>query len=66
MRKIALNYVKTHKEKTGSKLPLLRIMFGCLLDCGKLAHVLMSAENRFPCKGNNTGLTLVSFYAIIG
>jgi len=44
-RKIALNCVKTHKQKTGSKLPLSRIMFGCLLDCRKLVHVLMSAEN---------------------
>jgi len=33
-RKIALNCVKTHRQKTGSKLPLSRIMFGCLLDCG--------------------------------
>jgi len=40
-----LNCVKTHKQKTGSKLPLSRIMFGCLLDCQKLVHVLMSAEN---------------------
>jgi len=44
-RKIALNCVKTHKQKTGSKLPLSRTMFGCLLDCRKLVHVLMSAEN---------------------
>ena len=29
----ALDCVKTHKQKTGSKLPLSRIMFGCLLDC---------------------------------
>ena len=46
-RKIALNCVKTHKQKTGSKLPLSRIMFGCLLDCRKLVHVLMSAEDWF-------------------
>jgi len=44
-RKIALNCVKTHKQKTGSKLPLSRIMFGCLLDCQKLVDVLKSAEN---------------------
>jgi len=44
-RKIALNCVKTHKQKTGSKLPLSRIMFGCLLDCWMLVHILMSAEN---------------------
>jgi len=45
VRKIALNCVKTHRQKTGSKLPLSRIMFGCLLDCRKLVHVLMPAEN---------------------
>jgi len=44
-RKIALNCVKTRKQENGSKLPLSRIMFGCLLDCEKLVHVLKSAEN---------------------
>ena len=46
--KIALNCAKAHKQKTGSKLPLSRIMLDCLLDCQKLVHVLMSAENGFP------------------
>jgi predicted transposase YbfD/YdcC len=45
VRKIALNYVKTHKLKPNSKLPLSRIMFGCLPDCEKLIPVLLSAEN---------------------
>jgi predicted transposase YbfD/YdcC len=45
VRKIALNCVKTHKLKSNSKLPLSRIMFGCLLDCEKLIPVLLSAEN---------------------
>ena len=45
VRKIALNCVKTHKLKTNSKLPLSRIMLGCLLDCEKLIPVLLSGEN---------------------
>jgi len=45
VRKIALNCVKTHKQKTKSKLPLSKIMFGCLLDCQKLIPVLLSGEN---------------------
>jgi predicted transposase YbfD/YdcC len=45
VRKVALNCVKTHKLKSNSKLPLSRIMFGCLLDCEKLIPVLMSGEN---------------------
>jgi len=45
IRKIALNCVKTYKSKSGSKLPLSRIMFSCLLDCEKLIPVLLSGEN---------------------
>jgi len=45
VRKIALNCVKTYKSKTGSKLPLSKIMFSCLLDCEKLLPVLASVEN---------------------
>jgi len=45
VRKIAINSVKTYKAKTGSKLPLSKIMFGCLLDCQKLVPVLLSCEN---------------------
>jgi hypothetical protein len=45
VRKIALNCVKTHKAKTKSKLPLSKIMFGCLLDCERLIPVLLSGEN---------------------
>jgi len=44
-RRIALKCVKTRKQENGSKLPLSRIMFDCLLDCEKLVHVLKSAEN---------------------
>ena len=44
-RKIALNCIKTRKQKNGSKLPLSRIIFGCLLDCAKLVDVLRSAGN---------------------
>ena len=45
VRKIALNCIKTYKAKSNSKLPLSKIMFGCLLDCQKLIPVLLSAEN---------------------
>jgi len=45
VRKIALNCVKTHKQKTNSRFPLSRIMLGCLLDCRKLIPVLLSCEN---------------------
>ena len=45
VRKIALNCVKTHKAKSNSKLPLSRIMLGCLLDCEGLLPVLLSAQN---------------------
>jgi len=45
VRKIALNCVKIHKQKTKSRLPLSKIMFGCLLDCQKLIPVLLSGEN---------------------
>jgi len=45
VRKIALNCVKTYKAKSNSKLPLSKIMFGCLLDCQKLIPVLLSTEN---------------------
>jgi len=45
VRKIALNSVKTYKSKSGSKLPLSKIMFGCLLDCEKLIPVLIADEN---------------------
>jgi predicted transposase YbfD/YdcC len=45
VRKIALNCVKTYKAKSNSKLPLSRIMLGCLLDCEGLLPVLLSTEN---------------------
>jgi len=40
IRKITLNSVKNYKEKTKSKRPLSRIMFGCLLDCKDLVPIL--------------------------
>ena len=45
VRKIALNCVKSYKLKTKSKLPLSKIMFGCLLNCEKLIPVLLTGEN---------------------
>jgi len=40
IRKIALNYVKKYKNESGSKLPLSRIMFACLLDCNKILDII--------------------------
>ena len=40
IRKITLNSVKNYKEKTQSKRPLSKIMFGCLLDCDDLIPIL--------------------------
>ena len=40
IRKIVLNSVKNYKEKTASKKPLSKIMFGCLLDCEGLIPIL--------------------------
>ena len=45
VRKIALNCVKTYKLRSNSRLPLSKIMFGCLLDCRKLVPVLSTGEN---------------------
>jgi len=51
--------VKARKQKTGSKLPLSGIMFGCLLDCEKLVHVLVSAEILISARGGRPALTRV-------
>ena len=40
VRKIALNSIKSYKEKTGSKRPLSKIMFNCLLDSESLIPIL--------------------------
>ena len=40
VRKIALNSIKSYKEKTGSKLPMSKIMFNCLLDSESLIPIL--------------------------
>jgi len=45
VRKIALNCVKAHKRKSGSRLPLSKIMFSCLMDCQKMLPVLLSEQN---------------------
>ena len=45
VRKIALNHLKAYKKNTGSKLPLSKIMFGCLLDCEKLVGVLENTRS---------------------
>jgi predicted transposase YbfD/YdcC len=39
-RKIVLNSLHYYKDKTGSKRPLSKIMFGCLLDCDCLIPIL--------------------------
>jgi len=43
VRKIALNCARLHKSRKGLSLPLSKIMFGCLLDCDKILHVLASS-----------------------
>jgi predicted transposase YbfD/YdcC len=45
VRKIALNCIKTYKQRTGSKLPLSKIMFGCLLDSKRLVGILENDGN---------------------
>ena len=40
IRKVALNYIRNYKNKTGSKLPISRLMFACLLDCDKVAEII--------------------------
>jgi hypothetical protein len=42
--KIALNCMKTHKLKSGLKLPLSKIMFGSLMDSQKLNPVLLAGK----------------------
>ena len=39
IRKIALNYIKHYKNNSGTKLPLSRLMFACLLDCNKILEI---------------------------
>ena len=45
VRKIALNTIKTYKQASDSKLPLSKIMFGCLLNHDKLIDVLSFGQN---------------------
>jgi hypothetical protein len=39
-RKIALNAIRSYKNESGSKLPLSKLMFSCLLDCDFILTVL--------------------------
>jgi len=45
IRKIALNSIKDHKEKTGSKRPISKIMLDCLLDHENILTLLGVDEN---------------------
>ena len=45
IRKIALNSIKLHKEKTNSKRPMSKIMFDCLLECNNLLPLLYLDQN---------------------
>ena len=45
IRKIALNTVRSYKDKTKSKLPLSRLMFDCLLDSQNIISVLTTSQN---------------------
>lgn len=38
--KIVLNYLRAYKSENGSKKPLSRLMFGCLLDCDKILEIV--------------------------
>lgn len=40
LRKMALNCVRNYKNESGSKLPISRLMFGCLLDCERILEIL--------------------------
>jgi hypothetical protein len=52
VRKIALNCIKAYKQASNSKLPLSKIMFGCLLDCDRLVRVLGGIDFRGQGHGN--------------
>ncbi len=40
VRKTALNFIRNYKNNSGSKLPVSKIMFSCLLDCDYLLAVV--------------------------
>ena len=44
-RKITLNSVRRHKAAQDIRLPISRIMLGCLLDPSELLAILESVEN---------------------
>ena len=45
VRKIALNCIKTYKQKFNSKRPISKIMLDCLLEPDFLVPILEAAEN---------------------
>ena len=45
VRKIALNYIRSYKLNSNSKLPLSKIMFAALLDCNLIPTILCSTQN---------------------
>jgi len=45
VRKIVINTIKIYKANTKSKLPISRIMFGCLLDYENILPILVSSES---------------------
>jgi predicted transposase YbfD/YdcC len=51
VRKIALNTIKTYKNKTASKRPISKLMFDCLLESQPILSVLTvnKEQNSFPC-----------------
>ena len=40
LRKFSLGLIKQYKSKTGSKRPLSKLMFDCLLDCSMILRIL--------------------------
>jgi predicted transposase YbfD/YdcC len=40
VRKIVLNYLRTYKNESGTKLPFSRLMFACLLDCDEILKII--------------------------
>lgn len=40
VRKMVLNYLRTYKNESGSKMPFSRMMFACLLDCAEILKII--------------------------
>ena len=47
--KIALNSIKSYKEKTKSKRPVSKFMLDCLLEPAYLMEFSGCVQNSFPC-----------------